>query len=368
MPKKVKTDYDELTVQVYSRKAKRLPEKDFTLKFQKSKLSKKDITKRFDRYFFNGYNEYFSQYLIPTVIKDTFITSTTVSPYKALPPKTIIAFERPHGEQGMKFQFGDYEYTKEGNEFNVRYVGENTKEITTYPFGGFSEFKVNYDSCYAGTHIKSFDFKNLMMDYCVSTDRMFFSCSSLRKVLNFAPHLYKIPLRSMNEMFAYCVKLKTIDLSELNQSFNILSVQRMFYACMSLRKIDITGLKLSGKYSENAEENSLFAYCYNLREVVCLKDQLLSIRPAFPMPKLWVDKREYLKLVARDDEGKHKTVAKKTHTIEYINTFFTHRVVIENLDNERSKVLVRNKMFESDKLDEPEKRTKPEKTDKPDEE
>jgi hypothetical protein len=33
MPKKVKTDYDELTVQVYSRKAKRLPEKDFTLKF-----------------------------------------------------------------------------------------------------------------------------------------------------------------------------------------------------------------------------------------------------------------------------------------------------------------------------------------------
>lgn len=338
-----KNEYDILKVQVYSRKAKRLPEKDFTLKFIKTKASTKDLTKRFDKYMNNGYIRYFEQYLIPTVIKHTYITSTTVSPYKELPKNTIIAFERPGGKNpGMNFNFGDYQYTMEGKEFNVKYIGKNKTEITTYPFGGFSEYKVNYSGCYANLKITDFDFSKLMMDMCVSTERMFYNCPKLVEIKNFAPHLQKIPLMDMTEMFALCSSLSKIDLSELNQSFNLYNVQRMFYACVSLQKIDITGMKLTGKYGEDADESSIFAYCYGLREIVCMKDQLLLIRESLPTAKLWIDARIYKNSTRKEESGKSGSSSKKTKKLTMINTLFKDKLIVKNLDRERSLLLVKN--------------------------
>ena len=340
-----RSDYDILHIQVYDKRGVRRVDKDFELKFIKSKATKKDITKRFDKYSHNSYNKYFDDYLIPTVISNTFITSKTISPYKELPKNTIIAFERPKKKTStMSFTFGDYEYTKEGKEFNVKYIGKHKTEITTFPFGGFSEYKVNYVECYAGLKITKFDFSNLMMDRCVSTERMFYKCIELKEVLNFAPHLYKIPLSDMTEMFAYCVNLVDIDLSELNQSFNIYRIQRMFYSCISLKKIDISGLKLVDKYGDDAEESSMFANCYGLRELLCLKDQVLLIRESLPMCKLWVDERFYKKDKNKEENGKNNSISKKTKKLKLINTFFHNKIITKDLDGNHNVIFIKNKI------------------------
>ena len=338
-----KTEYDILNVLVHSAKGKRLPEKDFKLKFIKSKVSKKDITKRFDRYANNQYSKYFEEYLIPTVIKDTFITSSTVSPYKDLPKHTVLAFERPRKNINMIFEYGDYRYTKENNEFNVKYIGSNKSTISSYPFGGFSECKVNYCECFANMKITEFDFANIMMDRCVSTERMFYKCAQLTKVSNFAPHLYKIPLHDMTEMFAFCMSLSDIDLSELNQSFNLYRIQRMFYSCVSLKKIDISGLKLTGKYGDDAEVSSIFANCFGLREINCLKDHLLLIKQSLPNHRQWIDERIYRKNKSKGDKNsKQVGVSKKTKKIKYINTLFQSMIIVNDLDKENALMLVKN--------------------------
>lgn len=336
-----KTEYEILHVEVYSRKGKHIEDKDFDLKFIKTKASRKDVTKRFDKYAHPDYNKYFDEYFIPTVINNNFILSNTVSPYNKLKKNTVIAFERPKKDNiTVTIEYGDYTYTKEGNEFEVKYIGPDKSEITSYPFGGFSEFKVSYNECYQNRKITKFDFSKIMMDRCVSTERMFYKCTQLTDVLNFAPHLYKIPLADMTEMFAYCILLKNIDLSELNQSFNIYRIQRMFYACLSLEKIDITGLKLSGKYGEDADISSIFANCYNLRELICLKDQLLCIKESLPNYNVWIDERLYKS--KNKPKGKTTSPSKKTKKLKYINTLFKDYIVLEDLDKDNKKLLVKN--------------------------
>lgn len=336
-----KSDYDILHIEVYNRKGKHLEDKDFKLKFIKTRASKKDVTKRFDKYSNNAYNKYFDELFIPTVIKNTFIVSDTVSPYNKLKKNTVIAFLRPEKDTTpVTIEYGEYRYVKEGNEFIVNYIGENKSNITSYPFGGFSEFKVSYCECYQNLKITNFDFSKIMMDRCISTERMFYKCTQLKEVINFAPHLYKIPLADMTEMFAYCILLSNIDLSELNQSFNIYRIQRMFYACLSLEKIDITGLKLSGKYGDDADISSMFANCYGLREIICLKDQLLSIRESLPNYEVWTDERTYKG--KNKSNGKSTSMSKKTKRLKYVNTLFKEFIIMKDLDKENKQLLVKN--------------------------
>lgn len=332
--------YDILKVLVYDKHGKRKKEEDFKLEFIKTKAGTKDITKRFTRYMKQEYNRYFNEYYIPTVISNTFITSTTISPYKEFPPNSIIAFKRPEkNTTPVSFKFGDYVYTKEGNEFNVKYVG-NKNEITTFPFGGLSEYKINFYECYKDTKITKFDFDNLMMDMCTSTERMFYKCRDLTTVVNFSPHLYKIPLKCMVEMFAYCYSLKDIDLSELNQSFSIYQIQRMFYACLSLKKIDITGLKLNGKYGNDSEESSMFRHCYNLSELNCTKDQIIAIKRSLPNHELWIDERIYKKYKNKNEGNNSVSASKKTRKLKYINTLYQSMLLINDLDKETNNLML----------------------------
>lgn len=337
---KVKNNKIILNVLTYDKKGKRTKEKDFSLDFVNTGVNTKDITKRFNRYMKQEYNKIFDEYFIPTVIRNTFITSTTVPPYKELPKNTILAFKRPSDNKtSVSFDYGDYNYTKEGNEFKVKYIGDK-KEITKFPFGGLSEYKVNFYECYKETKITNFDFNNLMLDMCVSMERMFYKCKNLVKVSNIAPHLYKIPLKDMSEMFAYCYSLSDVDIGDLNQTFNIYQLQRMFYACLSLKKLDISGIKLKGRYGEDVDESSMFSHCYNLREITCTKDQLIEIKTSLPNYMLWIDERIYDKYNSKEMDKQKGSPSKKTRKIKFINTFYKNKLLISDLDKDRNNLLL----------------------------
>lgn len=348
--------YDVLKILVHNRKGEHLKEKDFRINFIAAKdKDRLDASKRFLMYAYNKYNDLFDKYYIPTIFSKTFITSSTVPAYKNIPKNSIIAFTKNEGDKDKKITitYNNYSYVKEAKakEFNVKYIGPDKSEITEFPFGGFSDYKINMFGCYEKTKIKTFDFNNLIIDKVISMERMFNSCLFLKEIKNFNSIGYnKLVLSDISEMFSLCVRLEYVDIKDLKHSIHIYQAQRAFQGCLSLKEIDLSGLTLIGKYGSDVEDSSMFNCCYNLRKIIMSLDLMRVIKNTLPFPKLWIDQREY-KLKTSKDKKKHNVQpSQKTKNLTYLNTLFMPSIKINGIFNDKDRVfLMRNNIFKQDK-------------------
>lgn len=344
--------YDVLKILVHNRKGEHLKDKDFKIKFIAAKdKDRYDATKRFMMYAYNKYNDLFDKYYIPTIFSKTFITSTTVPAYKDLPKNSIIAFVRGENDKDKKITitYNNYSYVKEAKakEFNVKYIGPDKEEITEFPFGGFNDYRINLYSCYEKTPIKTFDFNNLIIDKCVSMERMFNACLNLKEVKNFNSIGYnKLVINDMSEMFSLCYRLENVDIKNLKHTIHIYQIQRMFQCCISLKEIDISGLTLIGKYGSDIEDSSMFNCCYNLRKIIMSLDVMRVIKNTLPFYKLWMDQRDYKHKTSNDKKKHNIQSSQKTRVLTYLNTLFMPSIKINGIfDNKDKTILLNNVVF-----------------------
>lgn len=338
-----------LKIAVFNNKGIRMKDKDFSLKFVKPDFSNIDNSKRFRTYRYNKYNNIFDKYYIPTIIPYTFITSDKIEPYKSLPKNTIIAFKKSsQNPSSFSFVFREYKYTfnKHDNNFNITYVGEDKKNINTYPFGGFNDVTVSYEECYEGCKFIDFDFDNIIMDMCISTKNMFYKCDNLINVKNLV--LMKNIIQDMSYMFCFCKSLTYIDLSKCNLTLDVNKVKKMFGFCQNLKEVNIRDIKIyKDDYDNINSDDSLFKGCINLRKITTMTESWNIIKETLILHDYWIKESEYIAKLRKlekqekanineDAKTKDITISKKKKekaniiTSTWINTFFEDIVLVHD--------------------------------------
>lgn len=133
----------------------------------------------------------------------------------------------------------------------------------------------NASGMFRGNTSSHIDISDYNFSKLTNASTMFFQCTNLEGSIDMSDAFREVPsLTSINasSMFAYCEKIKEIDLSGLGEMGTRSDLSFMFDGCKNLERVNLSNLVINTSQSIERAYSYMFGDCINLKEIVCKRE------------------------------------------------------------------------------------------------